>query len=126
MGGPVAPRRACGDCSGRDWHRGQANSPVTHNAPGGCKPWGCACTGRPAAIVQSSRHDATVHIGGKIRADGWEVLNASAGPHVDHVDDAKDLSRFADATFAAIYASHVVEHLDYDKELLATLIEYAH
>jgi predicted SAM-dependent methyltransferase len=53
-----------------------------------------------------------LHIGGTLRAPGWEVLNAQPGPHVDHVGDAKDLSRFAEDSFDEVYASHVLEHLD--------------
>lgn len=56
-----------------------------------------------------------------MRAAGWEVLDANAGPHVDHVADARDLTRFADDTFEEIYASHVVEHLDYKDELVTAL-----
>jgi predicted SAM-dependent methyltransferase len=52
-----------------------------------------------------------LHIGGEIRAPGWEVMNVVPGEHVDHVGPAEDLSRFADDTFAAIYASHVLEHI---------------
>lgn len=65
-----------------------------------------------------------LHIGGKVRADGWEVLNALPGDYVDHIGDARDLSRFADNTFAEIYASHVVEHFDYMGELEQTLREW--
>lgn len=65
-----------------------------------------------------------LHVGGEVRADGWEVLNIVAGPHVDHVGDARDLSRFEAGSFLQIYASHVVEHLDYKDELLATLQEW--
>jgi predicted SAM-dependent methyltransferase len=65
-----------------------------------------------------------LHIGGHVRQAGWEVLDANPGPHVDHVCNAVDLSRFADATFSEIYASHVVEHLDYKDQLLATLQEW--
>ena len=65
-----------------------------------------------------------LHIGGQVRATGWEVLNAQPGPHVDHVGNANDLSRFADGSFSEIYASHVVEHLDYKDELAATLKEW--
>jgi predicted SAM-dependent methyltransferase len=65
-----------------------------------------------------------LHIGGKIRTEGWEVLDAIPADHVDHVGNANDLSRFADATFAEVYASHVVEHLDYKDELTKSLVEW--
>lgn len=65
-----------------------------------------------------------LHIGGWVRAEGWEILDANPAPHVDHVGNANDLSRFADGTFAEIYASHVVEHLDFVGELQATLKEW--
>jgi predicted SAM-dependent methyltransferase len=65
-----------------------------------------------------------LHIGGEVKSDGWEVLNANPASYVDHVCNAKDLSQFADNTFIEIYASHVVEHLDYKDELLATLNEW--
>lgn len=65
-----------------------------------------------------------LHIGGKLRLDGWEVLNALPGDYVDHVGDARDLSRFADNTFEEIYASHIVEHFDYMGELENTLREW--
>ncbi|MCK4837160.1 MAG: methyltransferase domain-containing protein [Desulfobulbaceae bacterium] len=65
-----------------------------------------------------------LHIGGKVRADGWEVLNAVPGPFVDHLGNANDLSQFADNTFSTIYASHVVEHFDYKNELTDTLKEW--
>lgn len=65
-----------------------------------------------------------LHIGGTIRVDGWEVMNAVAGPQVDHLGDARDLSRFADGTFAVIYASHVLEHFDYAEALPAVLREW--
>ena len=65
-----------------------------------------------------------LHIGGTERAEGWEVLNANPAPCVDHVGNANDLSRFADHTFSRVYASHVVEHLDYKGELRDTLTEW--
>jgi predicted SAM-dependent methyltransferase len=65
-----------------------------------------------------------LHIGGTIKSDGWEVLNAIPAPYVDHVCNANDLSQFSDNTFAQIYASHIVEHLDYMDEMLATLREW--
>lgn len=65
-----------------------------------------------------------LHIGGVARAEGWEVLNALPGPSVDHVGEAADLRRFADGTFAALYGSHVLEHLDFTGELQAGLREW--
>ncbi len=65
-----------------------------------------------------------LHIGGQIKSDGWEVLNAIPAPYVDHVCNANNLSKFADNTFTEIYASHVVEHLDYNGELTDTLKEW--
>lgn len=65
-----------------------------------------------------------LHIGGHVRSEGWEVLNVNPAPHVDHVRNATDLSIFENNVFEEIYASHVVEHLDYAGELLATLKEW--
>lgn len=65
-----------------------------------------------------------LHIGGhQIRA-GWEILDALPGDHVDHVCDARDLSCFADGTFTEIYASHVLEHFDYQEEIFSVLKEW--
>jgi predicted SAM-dependent methyltransferase len=65
-----------------------------------------------------------LHIGGKYKVDGWEILDALAASHVDHVCNANDLTRFADHTFSEIYASHVVEHFDFKEELVRTLMEW--
>lgn len=65
-----------------------------------------------------------LHIGGTLRSEGWEVFNALAGDHVDHVGNANDLSRFADGSFSDLYASHVLEHFDYAGELVSTLREW--
>jgi predicted SAM-dependent methyltransferase len=65
-----------------------------------------------------------LHIGGTTPSELWEILNAIPAPYVDHVCNANDLSQFSDNTFVEIYASHIVEHLDYKDELLATLKEW--
>lgn len=66
-----------------------------------------------------------LHIGGKAPKEGWEIFNAVPDMHVDHEGDARDLSRFEDGTFEAVYASHVVEHFDYAQgDLLNTLKEW--
>ena len=65
-----------------------------------------------------------LHIGGQEPAAGWEIMNILPGPHVDHLGNAHDLSRFPDASFQEIYASHTLEHFDYQGELLSTLKEW--
>ena len=65
-----------------------------------------------------------LHIGGKIQSEGWEILNAIPGPDVDHICNANNLSQFEDNTFKEIYASHIVEHLDYKDEISSTLKEW--
>ena len=65
-----------------------------------------------------------LHIGGSEAHAGWEVLDVRAAPHVNHVGDALDLSRFAEGTFAEVYASHVLEHFDYVEQLPRVLAEW--
>jgi predicted SAM-dependent methyltransferase len=65
-----------------------------------------------------------LQIGGTQHCPGWEILNVIPGPYVDHVCNARDLSRFADNTFAEIYASHVLEHFDYQSEIDSVLREW--
>ena len=55
-----------------------------------------------------------LHIGGKIVHKDWEIFNIEDAEWVDHVGNAVDLSRFEDETFDAVYASHVLEHFDYN------------
>jgi len=61
-----------------------------------------------------------LHIGGTEPKEGWEILNAEPGPHVDHVGDIRDLSAFATGSCEAIYGSHVLEHVGL-KEIDPTL-----
>ncbi|MBL8340740.1 MAG: methyltransferase domain-containing protein [Rubrivivax sp.] len=65
-----------------------------------------------------------LHIGGAQARAGWEVLDVRTAAHVQHVGDALDLARFADGTFAEIYASHVLEHFDYVQALPRALAEW--
>src|SRR5882757_5943305 len=65
-----------------------------------------------------------LHIGGQVRTPGWEVLDANPGACVDHVVNASDLCVFEDNSFEQIYASHVVEHFDYQGQLIETLKEW--
>ena len=65
-----------------------------------------------------------LHIGAKEKKIGWEVFNIVPSEIVDHIGDAKDLSRFPNATFVELYASHVLEHFDYRGEVDAVLLEW--
>ncbi|MBL8200628.1 MAG: methyltransferase domain-containing protein [Chromatiales bacterium] len=72
-------------------------------------------------VSQTARR---LHIGGRQRREGWEILDAIAGEQVDHLGDAADLSRFPDGTFVELYASHVLEHFDYHERLGLVLREW--
>ena len=65
-----------------------------------------------------------LHIGGRQKRPGWEILNVNAGPDVDHLGDAINLARFAQGSFVEVYASHVLEHFDYQQGLLQALTEW--
>lgn len=64
-----------------------------------------------------------LHIGGNEPHPDWEILNINDGPHVDHCIDLRDLSSFEDDTFSEIYASHTLEHFDYQEELILVLAD---
>jgi protein O-GlcNAc transferase len=80
----------------------------------------CSAAVPPVAAVPALR----LHIGGKVARDGWKILNIQPGPHVDFVGDCVDLSAFADSSVEEIYASHVLEHLGYRRDLLRALSEF--
>jgi FkbM family methyltransferase len=89
--------------------------------------WTAAITPGVAPVTEAAIHLGSgrrLHIGGKERSDDWELLNVNPAPFVDHVCNANNLSRFANDTFSAIYASHVVEHFDYKDELNNVLTEW--
>lgn len=65
-----------------------------------------------------------LHIGGTVRKEGWEVLNAVPGDHVDHLGNALDLSQFEQDTFDCVYASHVLEHFDHARQVVPVLKEW--
>ena len=86
----------------------------------------CCSQSKPAAARQAGKTDMPrkLHIGGKMRHSDWEVFNVQPGDYVDHIGNAKDLSRFEDETFDELYASHVVEHFDYNGPLQEALNEW--
>lgn len=69
--------------------------------------------GKKKGKQQGEQQGRKLHIGGKVVKEGWEIFNAIPAEIVDHEGDARDLSRFEDNTFEALYASHVVEHFDF-------------
>jgi predicted SAM-dependent methyltransferase len=86
--------------------------------------WQQWCQHHNSNDPQFTKPQRKLHIGGKVHAENWEIFSINEGPHVDHVGNANDLSRFPNDTFSEIYASHVLEHFDYKGELLATLAEW--
>lgn len=65
-----------------------------------------------------------LNIGSRTKADGWKNFDIDPGPDVDFVGDCTDLSQIADNTVETIYASHVLEHVSYQKDLQAALNEW--
>ena len=65
-----------------------------------------------------------LHIGGVVRAEGWENFNAVSSAAVDHLGNARDLGRFDDRSFDLVYASHVLEHFDWRHEMAPVLKEW--
>jgi predicted SAM-dependent methyltransferase len=65
-----------------------------------------------------------LHIGSRTRTEGWKTLDIEGGPEVDYTGNCKDLSQFAASSVDAIYASHVLEHLGYQEDLLRALREW--
>jgi predicted SAM-dependent methyltransferase len=62
-----------------------------------------------------------LHVGGKIPKEGWKIFSIQPGPNVDYVGNCLDLSQFADNSVTEIYASHVLEHLNYHDEIRRAL-----
>ncbi len=64
-----------------------------------------------------------LHLGGWEVREGWTILNTQSRPGVDVLGSVTDLSMFADNSVEEAYASHVYEHLGYQKELPTALRE---
>src|SRR5688572_30754161 len=78
----------------------------------------------PAAASRPAGTPLRLHIGGREPHPDWQIVNIVAGEHVDYVRSCTDLAPFADGTVTAIYASHVVEHLGYKRDLVRALTEF--
>jgi predicted SAM-dependent methyltransferase len=65
-----------------------------------------------------------LHIGARERAEGWKTLDIAPGPEVDFTGDCRNLSQFSDGSVETIYASHVLEHVPYNFEILPMLKDW--
>lgn len=52
-----------------------------------------------------------LHIGGTQATDGWKIFDIEPREEVDFVGDVRDLSAFAEASCAEVYAAHVLQYL---------------
>jgi predicted O-linked N-acetylglucosamine transferase (SPINDLY family)/predicted SAM-dependent methyltransferase len=78
---------------------------------------------KKAASDGATASELRLHIGGRERKEGWQILNIQAGPDVDFVGNCTDLGQFADGSVQEVYASHVLEHLGYKEQLPHALSE---
>ena len=78
----------------------------------------------PPATARAPAAPLRLHIGGREPHPDWQIVNIVASEHADYVRSCTDLSPFADGTVAEIYASHVVEHLGYKRDLVRALTEF--
>jgi predicted SAM-dependent methyltransferase len=78
----------------------------------------------PPGLLDESG-DRRLHVGGTVRKEGWTVLNALDGDHVDVVGDLRDLSMFESGSFDVVYGSHIFEHLGYANDLPRAVREVA-
>ena len=74
--------------------------------------------------IMTSAQKIKLHIGGWERREGWQILDILPRDGVDHVGSCLDLSAVPDDSLAEIYASHVLEHLDYKTEAGQALKEW--
>lgn len=65
-----------------------------------------------------------LHIGGHQPDPDWKIFNIQPGSDVDFVGNAEDLSQFESGSIHRIYASHILEHFNYQTELPTVLKEW--
>lgn len=78
----------------------------------------------PSPIRRTPGAPLRLHVGGRERHPDWRILNVLPGENVDFLGSCADLSRFAGESVDEIYASHVIEHLGYQRDLPAALREF--
>lgn len=75
-----------------------------------------------APAVEALARPLRLHIGGVEAKPGWKIVNVQDGPNVDYLGDIETVAEtFADDSVDELYASHILEHLGYDKALPTTL-----
>ena len=81
---------------------------------------------RHAAVATAPRGHGPLrlHIGGREKHPDWRIVDVIPGEGVDYVRSCTDLAVFGDGTVAEIYASHVIEHLGYQRDLARALKEF--
>lgn len=65
-----------------------------------------------------------MHVGGEEIKEGWHILNARPEPFVDILGNILELGQFPDQCCDEIYASHVLEHIDYMYEVSAVMRDF--
>lgn len=65
-----------------------------------------------------------LHIGGWQPHEDWKIFDILPREGVDYLGTCLDLKQFADDSIEEIYASHVLEHLDYKQEAEQALREW--
>ena len=74
--------------------------------------------GYPGGVIQVTEKVAGLNLGSRNRAiDGFLNMDCDKHEGVDIVGDISDLSRFADGSIPAIYASHILEHFPHPRTL---------
>jgi tetratricopeptide (TPR) repeat protein len=61
-----------------------------------------------------------LQIGGETRLNGWQRLHLQTGPEVDYSGDIRNLSHFADASCAKLYAAQILQQVE-PQQLLSVL-----
>jgi len=76
-----------------------------------------------STMAENPSEPLRLHIGGWEVRPGWKILDVLTGPKVDFVGNCTDLRQFAENSVQTIYASHVLEHLGYQEEVISALRE---
>lgn len=65
-----------------------------------------------------------LHVGGQVKHQDWKIFDIMESDVTDFVGTCTDMSQFDDDSIDEIYASHVLEHLSHNKEMVLALREF--